>query len=187
MTEGRRQYTTVRDLLSQEAGISVIAKETGLTRQTIYRIKEAPLATSTIFGTNWRGCNSLPDASQIGCIWARRVQERLMTGKFAALPRSWFRPLAGRKSNHECHAERRSRERHHIRRCGSRVCWRGPSLGRCNCWKPCENGPQDIRAGRFAFLGAPAPKPQPQGVATPNTIAGSNARKKHNCLHLAQP
>ena len=34
-------YTTVRDLLSQEAGISLIAKA-GLTRQTIYRIKEPP-------------------------------------------------------------------------------------------------------------------------------------------------
>ena len=31
-------------MLSQEAGISVIAKETGLTRQTVYRIKEEPVA-----------------------------------------------------------------------------------------------------------------------------------------------
>jgi DNA-binding phage protein len=30
-------------MLSQDAGISVIAKQTGLTRQTIYRIKEDPV------------------------------------------------------------------------------------------------------------------------------------------------
>jgi putative DNA-invertase from lambdoid prophage Rac len=31
-------------MLSQEAGISVTAKETCLTRQTIYRIKDEPVA-----------------------------------------------------------------------------------------------------------------------------------------------
>ena len=35
----RDQFEAVRHMLSQEAGISVIAKETGLTRQTVYRIK----------------------------------------------------------------------------------------------------------------------------------------------------
>jgi putative DNA-invertase from lambdoid prophage Rac len=36
----RTQFVQVRDLLSQEAvGIARIAKETGLTRQTIYRIQ----------------------------------------------------------------------------------------------------------------------------------------------------
>ena len=38
----RDQFEAVQHMLSQEAGISVIAKETGLTRQTIYRIREAP-------------------------------------------------------------------------------------------------------------------------------------------------
>ncbi len=38
----RDQFEAVQHMLSQEAGISVIAKETGLTRQTIYRIKQAP-------------------------------------------------------------------------------------------------------------------------------------------------
>src|SRR5215469_2494988 len=33
----RRQLETVRDMLGQDAGISVIAKTTGLSRQTIYR------------------------------------------------------------------------------------------------------------------------------------------------------
>jgi putative DNA-invertase from lambdoid prophage Rac len=32
-------------MLSQEAGISVNARETGLTRQTIYRIEQEPVAT----------------------------------------------------------------------------------------------------------------------------------------------
>ena len=40
----RDQFEAVRHMLSQEAGISVIAKETGLTRQTVYRIKEEPVA-----------------------------------------------------------------------------------------------------------------------------------------------
>lgn len=34
----REQYQTVIDMLAQEAGVSVIAKTTGLSRQTIYRI-----------------------------------------------------------------------------------------------------------------------------------------------------
>ena len=40
----RDQFEAVQDMLSQEAGISVIAKETGLTRQTVYRINEEPVA-----------------------------------------------------------------------------------------------------------------------------------------------
>jgi putative DNA-invertase from lambdoid prophage Rac len=39
----RSQFAQVRDMLSQEAvGIARIAKETGLTRQTVYRIKDDP-------------------------------------------------------------------------------------------------------------------------------------------------
>jgi putative DNA-invertase from lambdoid prophage Rac len=40
----RTQFRTVRDMLSQTAGIAEIAKQTGLTRQTIYRIKDDPTA-----------------------------------------------------------------------------------------------------------------------------------------------
>ena len=36
----RSQFETVRDMLGQGAGVSTIAKVTGLTRQTIYRIKD---------------------------------------------------------------------------------------------------------------------------------------------------
>ena len=40
----RQQFDQVRTLLGQEAvGIARIAKETGLTRQTIYRIKDDPV------------------------------------------------------------------------------------------------------------------------------------------------
>jgi DNA invertase Pin-like site-specific DNA recombinase len=35
----RSQFEAVRDMLGQEAGVSIIAKATGLSRQTIYRIK----------------------------------------------------------------------------------------------------------------------------------------------------
>jgi putative DNA-invertase from lambdoid prophage Rac len=39
----RTQFAQVRDMLSQEAvGVARIAKETSLTRQTVYRIKEDP-------------------------------------------------------------------------------------------------------------------------------------------------
>jgi putative DNA-invertase from lambdoid prophage Rac len=41
----RQQFATVRHMLGQDAvGIARIAKETGLTRQTIYRIKDDPAA-----------------------------------------------------------------------------------------------------------------------------------------------
>ena len=39
----RQQYDAVRDLLKQDTGVSAIAKNTGLTRQTVYRIKEEPV------------------------------------------------------------------------------------------------------------------------------------------------
>ncbi|RDJ21998.1 recombinase family protein [Bosea caraganae] len=38
----RAQMEAVRDMLAQDIGISVIAKETGLSRQTIYRMKDDP-------------------------------------------------------------------------------------------------------------------------------------------------
>jgi putative DNA-invertase from lambdoid prophage Rac len=38
----RAQLQTVRNLLVQTAGIARIAKTTGLTRQTVYRIKHDP-------------------------------------------------------------------------------------------------------------------------------------------------
>ncbi len=38
----RQQYERVRDMLAQEIGTSAIANATGLTRQTIYRIKSEP-------------------------------------------------------------------------------------------------------------------------------------------------
>lgn len=38
----RAQMETVRDMLAQNAGISVIANTTGLSRQTIYRMKDDP-------------------------------------------------------------------------------------------------------------------------------------------------
>lgn len=40
----RMQYQSVVDLLSQGAGVSLISKETGLSRPAIYRIKEDPAA-----------------------------------------------------------------------------------------------------------------------------------------------
>ena len=38
----RAQMETVRDKLAQSVGISAIAKETGLSRQTIYRLRDEP-------------------------------------------------------------------------------------------------------------------------------------------------
>jgi putative DNA-invertase from lambdoid prophage Rac len=39
----RTQMDTVRDMLAQDAGISVIAKATSLSRQAVYRIKDEPV------------------------------------------------------------------------------------------------------------------------------------------------
>ena len=36
----REQFETVRDMLGLDEGVSIIAKATGLSRQTIYRIKD---------------------------------------------------------------------------------------------------------------------------------------------------
>jgi DNA invertase Pin-like site-specific DNA recombinase len=41
----REQFDVVRDMLGQDAGIAHIARESGLTRQTVYRIKEDPAAS----------------------------------------------------------------------------------------------------------------------------------------------
>lgn len=40
----RQQYDAIRNLLAQDSAISTIAKNSGLTRQTIYRIKQEPVA-----------------------------------------------------------------------------------------------------------------------------------------------
>jgi len=40
----RQQFRTVRDMLGQAAGIAQVAKASGLTRQTVYRIKGDPAA-----------------------------------------------------------------------------------------------------------------------------------------------
>lgn len=44
----RRQLEAVQDLLTQGAGVSAIAAATGLTRQTIYRIRDDQAAAETI-------------------------------------------------------------------------------------------------------------------------------------------
>lgn len=48
----RSQFTTVRDMLSQGVNISAIAKTTDLTRQTVYRIKDDPVASEAAL-TEW--------------------------------------------------------------------------------------------------------------------------------------
>jgi putative DNA-invertase from lambdoid prophage Rac len=48
----RSQLTTVRDMDGQ--GVGEIAKITGLSRQTIYRIKANPIAAEAVL-TSWAG------------------------------------------------------------------------------------------------------------------------------------
>jgi len=48
----RDQLRAVQDLLGQDAGISVIAKTTGLSRQAIYRIKDDPAGAEVVL-TSW--------------------------------------------------------------------------------------------------------------------------------------
>ena len=47
----RARFTTVREMLGQGSGISVIAKATGLTRQTVYRIQADPVAAEATLAT----------------------------------------------------------------------------------------------------------------------------------------
>lgn len=47
----REQLQIVRDMLAQGAGVSAIAKATGLSRQTIYRLQEDPAAAEASLAT----------------------------------------------------------------------------------------------------------------------------------------
>lgn len=47
----RGQLQTVRDMLAQDAGISHIAKAANLSRQTVYRIKDDPVAAEAVLAT----------------------------------------------------------------------------------------------------------------------------------------
>ena len=50
----RGQFNKVRDMLAQGAvGIAQVAKETGLTRQTVYRIKDDPAGSEAAL-VAWR-------------------------------------------------------------------------------------------------------------------------------------
>jgi len=51
-TFNRTQFELVRDMLSKGQSISAIAKDTGLNRQTIYRIKDGPAEAEAAL-TNW--------------------------------------------------------------------------------------------------------------------------------------
>lgn len=47
----RAQYEAVRDMLGQGTGIGQIASSTGLSRQTVYRIKDAPVEAEAALAT----------------------------------------------------------------------------------------------------------------------------------------
>lgn len=44
----RRQFNTVREMLGRKTAVAQIAKDTGLTRQTIYRIQDNPAACEAL-------------------------------------------------------------------------------------------------------------------------------------------
>ena len=50
----RTQFTAVRDMIAQSAGVGQIAKITGISRQTIYRIKNDPVAAEAAL-SSWAG------------------------------------------------------------------------------------------------------------------------------------
>jgi DNA invertase Pin-like site-specific DNA recombinase len=50
----RRQFEIVRDMLGQETGVSIIAQTTGLSQQTIYRIKDDAAGSEAAL-VNWAG------------------------------------------------------------------------------------------------------------------------------------
>ncbi len=47
----RREFEIACSLLDQEAGIAKVAKETGLSQQTVYRFLKDPIAAETILAT----------------------------------------------------------------------------------------------------------------------------------------
>jgi Helix-turn-helix domain of resolvase len=72
----REQFNKVREMLGQQAvGIAQIAKETGLTRQTVYRIKVDPAGAEgalaawglQFLSVKLRPC--LPDVPPLGTLW----------------------------------------------------------------------------------------------------------------------
>jgi putative DNA-invertase from lambdoid prophage Rac len=50
----RAQFIAVRDMIAQSAGVGQIAKITGISRQTIYRIKDDPVAAEAALAS-WAG------------------------------------------------------------------------------------------------------------------------------------
>jgi putative DNA-invertase from lambdoid prophage Rac len=50
----RAQFIAVRDMIAQSAGVGQIAKITGISRQTIYRIKDDPVAAEAAL-SSWAG------------------------------------------------------------------------------------------------------------------------------------
>ena len=50
----RAQFIAVRDMVAQSAGVGQIAKITGVSRQTIYRIKNDPVAAEAAL-SSWAG------------------------------------------------------------------------------------------------------------------------------------
>lgn len=46
-----KQFQTVRDMLTQQVGVSTIAKATGLSRQTVYRIEHDPIGQEAALAT----------------------------------------------------------------------------------------------------------------------------------------
>lgn len=53
-TFDRKQLQTVRDMVAQGAGVSTISSETGLTRQTVYRIRDDGAAADAMVA-KWEG------------------------------------------------------------------------------------------------------------------------------------
>jgi hypothetical protein len=77
----RKQFITVKHMLGQDAvGIARIAKETGLTRQTIYRIKDDPVSPEAALAA-W-ACSAAPlSSSGLRDRCHRTEQPRKLTGE----------------------------------------------------------------------------------------------------------
>lgn len=59
----REQVQVVRDMLAQGAGVSAVAKATGLSRQTVYRLQEDPTAAEASLAT-WGLLKREPDGQR---------------------------------------------------------------------------------------------------------------------------
>jgi hypothetical protein len=118
----RRQFTVVRHMLGHDAvGIARIAKETGLSRQTVYRIKTTRLPPKS----HWRRWGCEPSLKDEGAWrykgWLRaHARQLLATSDHIRTPDLSFAALSRSISSFTTFCARRPYQARHARRTSTR-------------------------------------------------------------------